>query len=73
MRTKDIEIENLSKEEKREYRRQRRIRNQRIAVVGLIIVILVLVGVALGSVFLINKQAELKKQQQEVQQPLSRI
>lgn len=71
MRTKDIEIETLSKEEKREYRRQRRIRNQRIAVVGLIVAILVLVGVALGSVVLVNKQAELKKQQQEVEQQLA--
>ena len=70
MRTKDIEIETLSKEEKREYRRQRRIRNQRIAVVGLLVALLVLAGVALGSVVLINKQAELKKQQQEVLQQL---
>ena len=71
MRTNDIEIETLSKEEKREYRKQRRIRNQRIAVVGLIVTILVLAGAVWGSVFLINKQTELIKQQQEVEQQLA--
>ena len=68
-----MEIENLSKEEKREYRRQRRIRNQRIAVVGLLVTILVLAGVVWGSVFVINKQTELKRQQQEVEEQLAAL
>ena len=71
MRINDIEIETLSKEEKREYRKQRRIRNQRIAIVGLIVIILVLIGVTLGSIFIIGKQAELKRQEQEIEQQLA--
>ena len=71
MRINDIEIETLSKEEKREYRKQRRIRNQRIAIVGLIVTILVLIGVTLGSIFIIGKQAELKRQEQEIEQQLA--
>lgn len=73
MQTNDIEVEVLSEEEKREYRRQRRIRNQRMAIAGLIISILVLVGVIVGGIFLISRQTELKKQQQEVEEQLAAI
>jgi len=66
-----MEIETLSKEEKREYRRQRRIRNQRLAIVGLIVTILVLAGGVLGGIFIISKQAEMKGQQQEVENQLA--
>lgn len=68
MQTNDIEIEVLSEEEKREYRRQRRIRNQRIAVVALILSIIVLAGVIAGSIFLVNKHIENKKQQETEEQ-----
>ena len=66
MNTNDIEL--LSGEERREYRRQRRIRNQRIAFFALIASVLVLVAIALGGVFLVNKQIEEKKQQETVEE-----
>lgn len=73
MQTNDIEIEVLSEEEKREYRRQRRIRNQRMAIAGLIVSIIVLVGVVVGGIFLINRQAEEKRQQQEIEEQLAQL
>ncbi len=71
MQTNDIEVEVLSEEERREYRRQRRIRNQRIAIISLILSILVLVGVIVGGVFFINSRIELKKQQQGEEEQLA--
>ena len=64
MSTNELEYENLSKEEKREQRRQRRIRNQRIALAGLLGSVLILIAVVVGAVFVINKQAEVKMQQE---------
>lgn len=71
MQTNDIEIEVLSEEEKRENRRQRRIRNQRMAIIGLIASIIVLVAVIAGCIFIINKQSEVKRQQQELEEQLA--
>lgn len=73
MQTNDMEIEVLTAEEKREYRRQRRIRNQRIAIVSLVVSILVLVAVVVGGVFLINNKIEMKKQQQEIEEQLAQM
>ena len=64
MSTNELEYEKLSKEEKREQRRQRRIRNQRIAIAGLLGSVLILIAVVVGAVFVINKQAEVKMQQE---------
>ena len=64
MSTNELEYEKLSKEEKREQRRQRRIRNQRIALAGLLGSVLILIAVVVGAVFVINKQAEVKMQQE---------
>ena len=64
MSTNELEYEVLSKEEKREQRRQRRIRNQRIALAGLLGSVLILIAVIFGAVFVINKQAEVKMQQE---------
>lgn len=68
-----MEIEELTAEEKREYRRQRRIRNQRIAIISLIVSILVLAAVVVGGVFLINNRMEMKKQQQEIEEQLAQM
>ena len=73
MQTNDIEIEVLSEEEKREYRRQRRIRNQRIAIISLILSILVLVAVVVGGIFLINNRTEMKRQQHEIEEQLAQM
>ena len=73
MQTNDIEMEELSKEEKREYRRQRRIRNQRIAIISLIISIIVLAAVIIGGIFVINKTVETKRQQQEIEEQLAQM
>ena len=64
MSTNEVEYEVLSKEEKREQRRQRRIRNQRIALAGLLGSLLVLIAVVVTAFFVINKQAEIKMQQE---------
>ena len=64
MSTNEVEYEVLSKEEKREQRRQRRIRNQRIALAGLLGSLLVLIAVVVAAFFVINKQAEIKMQQE---------
>ena len=66
MQTNDMEV--LNQEYKREYRRQRRIRNQRIAMISLIISVIVLIGVTVGSVFLVKSRMEVKKQQQEAEE-----
>lgn len=73
MQINDMEIEELTAEEKREYRRQRRIRNQRIAIISLIVSILVLAAVVVGGVFLINNRMEMKKQQQEIEEQLAQM
>lgn len=73
MQTNDMEIEVLTAEEKREYRRQRRIRNQRIAIVSVVISILVLAAVVVGGVFLINNKMEVKKQQQQIEEQLAQM
>ena len=65
MQTNEMETEVVSKEEKREIRRNRRIRNQRMAVIGLMAMILVLGGIVCGSIFFVNQQLEKKKQQQK--------
>ena len=71
MQTNDMEIEVLSKEEKRENRRQERMRNQKRAIVVLIVLILMLVGMVVSAIFLINEQKETKKHQQEVQEQIA--
>ena len=71
MQTNDMEIEVLSAEEKRELRRQRRLRNQRNAVIGLIVIIMVLAGMVVSSIFVINQQVEWKKQQKEIEEQLA--
>lgn len=63
MQTNDMEV--LNQEYKREYRRQRRIRNQRIAMISLIVSVLVFVGVIAGGVFIINNRMDLKQQETE--------
>lgn len=63
MQTNDREMELLSMEDKREHRRQRRIRNQRIAYLVLILSILALIGVIVGGVFFVNKKVKEKKTQ----------
>ena len=71
MQTNDME--ELNQEYKREYRRQRRIRNQRIAIISLIISVVVLAGVIIGGIFLVNSRLEFKRQQQEVEEQLAQI
>ena len=71
MNTKDMEIEVLSNEEKRECRRQRRVRNQRRAYISLVISVLVLVAVVLGGLFFVNRQLNLEQQISE--QPMEEI
>ena len=73
MQTNDIEMEVLTPEEKRENRRQRRIRNQRIAIVSLILSIVVFVGLVTGGIFLINNKIEIMKQQQEIAEQLAQM
>ena len=64
MSTNDLEYEVLTKEEKREQRRLRRIRNQRIALAGLLGSVVLLIAVVVGGIFFVNKQAEVKMQQE---------
>ncbi|MBR4981377.1 MAG: glycoside hydrolase family 3 protein [Lachnospiraceae bacterium] len=64
METNDIEIEVLSKEEKRENRRQRRIRNQRIAYISLILTVILLIAALVGGIVFFKYQIEEKKQQE---------
>ena len=64
MNTNDIEIENLTIEEKRETRRQRRRKDQRKAYIGLGLMVVVIVALVVGSIMFIQKQVELKKQQE---------
>ena len=64
MSTNDLEYEVLSKEEKREQRRLRRIRNQRMALAGLLASVVILIIVIVGGIFFVNKQAEVKMQQE---------
>ncbi|MBR5597505.1 MAG: beta-N-acetylhexosaminidase [Lachnospiraceae bacterium] len=66
-----MEIEVLSNEEKRECRRQRRVRNQRRAYISLVISVLVLVAVVLGGLFFVNRQLNLEQQISE--QPMEEI
>lgn len=73
MQTNDMEIEVLSKEEKREKRRQERIRSQKLAIVVLIVLILMLVGIIVSAVFLINERNAAKKYQQEVQEQMAAL
>ena len=68
MQTNDIEMEVLSEEEKREYRRQRRIRNQRKAYIALILSIVILVGAIVGGIFFINYKLKNSKKTVEDQQ-----
>lgn len=65
MRTNDIEMEMLSEEEKRENRRQRRIRNQRLAYLGLILFVLILVGGIVAGVIFGGKYMKYQNQQEE--------
>ena len=53
-----------TKEEKREQRRLRRIRNQRMALAGLLGSVVILAAVIVGGIFFVNKQAEVKMQQE---------
>lgn len=61
--TNDMEIEVLSEDEKRERRRLNRIRNQRMAFVGLAVSIILLIAVAVGAVFVIQKTFSSKEPQ----------
>ena len=72
MSTNELEYEVLSKEEKREQRRLRRIRNQRIALAALTGSVLILAAVIAGGIFLVNKQAD-EKMQQEVEEQLAEL
>lgn len=71
MQANDMEIEVLSKEEKREMRRQERMRKQKRAIAVLIVLVLMLVGIVVSAVLLINKQKETKRQQQQVQEQIA--
>lgn len=71
MQTNDMEIEVLSKEEKREKRRQERMRSQKRAIIVLIVLILMLVGIVVSAVFLISKQKVAKMHQQEIQDQIA--
>lgn len=62
MQTNDKEVDVLSMEEKREIRRQKRIRNQRIAYISLILGIIVLLAAVVGSILFVKYQIEEKKQ-----------
>lgn len=81
METNDIEIEVLSKEEKRENRRQRRIRNQRIAYISLILTVILLIAALVGGIVFFKYQIEEKKQQEfeeqiaesEIEEPTQEI
>lgn len=66
MQTNDIEIEVLSKEEKRENRRQRRLKNQRIAYVSLVLAVIILIAAVIGGILFVKSQIN-KKQQQEME------
>lgn len=60
MQTNDMEIQVLSEEEKREYRRQRRIKNQRTAYISLFLSIIILIVVGAGGIFLMKNQLKNK-------------
>lgn len=73
-----MEIEVLSEEDRREIRRQNRIRNQRMAIIGLVASVVILAMVVVGTVFVIRGQIKLREQkkmeeqiQQEMQQEIS--
>lgn len=73
-----MEIEVLSEEDRREIRRQNRIRNQRMAIIGLVVSVVILAMVVVGTVFVIRGQIKLREQkkmeeqiQQEMQQEIS--
>ena len=68
MQTNDIEIEVLSKEEKRENRRQRRVRSQRIAYISLVIAVIILIGAIVGGGIFVKHQIDEKKQQETEEQ-----
>ena len=65
MQTNEMEMELLTEEEKRENRRQRRIRNQRLAYLGLILFIVVMIGAIVAGVIFSGKYIKVKKQQAE--------
>lgn len=70
MQTNDIEIEILSKEEKRENRRQKRIKSQRIAYISLILSVIFLIAVIVGGVIFVKHQID-EKHQQEVEEQIT--
>lgn len=70
MQTNDIEIEILSKEEKRENRRQKRIISQRIAYISLILSVIFLIAVIVGGVIFVKHQID-EKHQQEVEEQIT--
>lgn len=65
MNANDMEIEVLSDEERRELRRERRIRNQRLAFAGLIIAIILLTAGVIGGVFAVQKVLNERQQMEE--------
>ncbi len=65
MNANDMEIEVLSDEERRELRRERRIRNQRLAFAGLIIAIILLTAGVIGGVFAVQKMLNERQQMEE--------
>ena len=71
MSTKDIEV--MSKEEKREYRRKRRIRNQRIAIASLIGSMVILIAVVVFGVVFVKKQSEINRQQQVIEEQIAEM
>lgn len=64
MQANDMEIEMLSEEEKRENRRQRRIRSQRIAYISLGLSMIVLIAAMIGGIIFVKYQIDEKKQQE---------
>ena len=68
MQTNDIEIEVLSKEEKRENRRQKRVRSQRIAYISLVIAVIILIGAIVGGGIFVKHQIDEKKKQETEEQ-----
>ena len=71
MSTNDIEV--MSKEEKREYRRKRRIRNQRIAIASLVGSMVILIAVVAFGVVFVKKQSEINRQQQVIEEQIAEM
>ena len=73
MSTNDLEIEVLSDDEKRENRRQRRMKSQRIAYVSLVVFFVMLAVIVVGGIFVVNKEVGVVNQQYTSEEQVEEI